>query len=301
MASVNVASATFIGDLPILIAQDMGYFQEQGLDIQLTETEAGRDSFQRLLDGTADIATVAETPLVTASFNQDDLIIVANLLYSNKINLIIARKDMGIQIPSDLKGKRVALYHNTNSEFLFDSYLLFNDIGKNELTILDMTPIESMEALVSGNVDAVVTWQPYIMRVQKQLGENAVLLPGTDIYTISWLVVAKKDYVEANPEIITAYLKALAKGETYLYQHPDQSIQLYMRRSGFEEEEVRKMISEIVYDLSLDESILITMEDQAKWMINTGKTTSNTMPNFLEMIDPTYLLEVKKSGVTIVK
>ncbi len=58
--AVSQASISFA---LVLIAADAGYFREAGLDVVFQTHTSGRDALAAALDGKADLATAAETPL----------------------------------------------------------------------------------------------------------------------------------------------------------------------------------------------------------------------------------------------
>jgi len=53
------------------------------------------------------------------------------------------------------------------------------------------------------------------------------------------------------------------------------------------------------FSLSLDQSLILAMEDEARWMISNSLTTEKTVPNFLDYIYPDGLSAVKPGAVRI--
>lgn len=91
----------------IFIAQEKGYFRENGLDATVKIYDSGRDAIQDLLAGRIDIGGCAEFVLVNEIFaGRDDLRVLGSIGMA-EINELIARKGRGINQQADLKGKKI--------------------------------------------------------------------------------------------------------------------------------------------------------------------------------------------------
>ena len=78
----------------VWVADNKGYFQDEGLDLTIKEFNSGRLSFLAMLKGEGvDISTVAPTPIMFSSFNRQDFSILATFVYSYDDVKVIARRD----------------------------------------------------------------------------------------------------------------------------------------------------------------------------------------------------------------
>jgi ABC-type nitrate/sulfonate/bicarbonate transport system substrate-binding protein len=129
--------------------------------------------------GEVDIVVgAAEWPLVRRAFEKERICAIGNIDKSELIYLI-GRKDRGIEKVTDLKGKRVGTTSGTVSEFHFGRFLDLHGMNLHDVTIVDVkTPEEWVNAVVNGDIDAVVTGQPYVNSIKDRLGSNAVVWPG---------------------------------------------------------------------------------------------------------------------------
>jgi ABC-type nitrate/sulfonate/bicarbonate transport system substrate-binding protein len=144
------------------IAFANGYFSEEGLDATPQLHVFGKLALDAVMDGKADLATVAETPFVFAVMNGRKITTFAVIETSNRNEAIIARQDRGIAKPSDLLGKKIGFTLGTTSDFFAYSFLLFHGIDEKQVRRIGMDPDEMAEALGTGKVDAVSTWNPYL-------------------------------------------------------------------------------------------------------------------------------------------
>ncbi len=86
------------------VAQAQGYYLKEGLDTVPQKYAYGKVALDAVLEGKADFATVAETPVMFAIMKGEKISIIATIQTSNRNNVIIARKDRGIQAPQGPKG-----------------------------------------------------------------------------------------------------------------------------------------------------------------------------------------------------
>ena len=110
VVKLRFACSKLLGELLPMVAFDKGSFKDEGLEVELQCGSAGRESLKRLLNGQADVATVAQLPLVYAALDRKkytdqpagDFAIVADLTVANRAQAIIIRRDRGIAVPADL-------------------------------------------------------------------------------------------------------------------------------------------------------------------------------------------------------
>ena len=300
LRNIRVGSVPAIVEAPTHVAWDRGYFKEQGLDVDLAINPDGKTSLKQLFDGKADIIHVMATPIVYASFDRGDFVVIGKINHS-KIHFAVARKDRGIEKPSDLMGKKVAVTKGTSAEFFMDSYFLHNGIDPSRVEIVHMDAPAMVEAIVKGDVDAMFCWSPFPLLAQKRLGNNAVVLASENIVPGSWLIVAKREFAGEHPDILKRYLKGLARGEQYIAENREKAAQIHAKVGGVDPEIVSRLFEKMAWSLSLDQALLSDLEDQARWLIRYGYTKKTKVPNYLEVIEPAPLKEVKPAAVSVIK
>ena len=99
-----------------------GYYLQEGLEATPHLHPYGKLALQEVLDGKADFATVAETPVMFAIMKGEKISIIATIQTSNRNNAILARKDKGILTPDDLKGKKIGATFGTTSAIFYGRF-----------------------------------------------------------------------------------------------------------------------------------------------------------------------------------
>lgn len=300
MTEIRYASVSSIVEAPAHVAYQNGYFAEEGLDLTIEINSAGKTSLEHLIDGQVDIAAVMATPVVYSSFERDDFYIIGKIEHT-KIHLAVARKDSGIESAETLKGKRVAVMLGTAAHFFMDSWLIRYGLKNSDLQIFNMSGPDSVKAIIDGSVDAMFYWFPFPVMAEWALEDNALRLPSEDIVPGSWVIVAKKEYVHQNPDTIKGFLRAIVKAENFIRQEPKISREIHAKVSGVDEAIIATIFNRMNFNLSMDQALLLDLEDQARWIISYGYTDKKIVPNYLDYLYPDTLQAVKPEAVTVIK
>lgn len=306
---ITVAVSTYIGSAPVFTAREQGFFQEEGLDVTLIVNDAGVESLANLFRGEAEISLVAELPLVYSLFEPDrytgedpgPFVIFADMVLSNNISRVLVRRDRGIEIADDLRGKRLAVPVGTSIDFLLDLFLLVNGIDRSEITVVDMDVVTQVSAIVQGEVDAIFTWQPHLAEAADQLGGKGTILPMELFYHNAWLAVTMKEYADRQPEVLDSFLRALVRAEQFMTEHRDEAIAIHAAYAGTDPEVIARSWEDVTFWISLGEALLTTMDDEARWLIGTGEYDRAGVPDFLQLLEPGPMERVKPEGMTVIQ
>jgi len=298
---LTIAIPKNINPVLVKIADAKGFFREEGLDVTLQLHPFGKAALQSLLDGKADLATAADTPIMFAMMKGARLSVLATIDTSTRDEAIIARKDRGISAAADLKGRRVGVTLGTAGDYFLDSYLVLNAVSRKDVVIVDMKPDEMTEALMQGKIDAVSVWQPHIANLRRTLGELGIMLHSDSVYTETFDVVSMQTLTRERPEAIRRLLRALVKAEAFVAANAGESQRIMAEFSGMDGELLAGIWNDFQYNLSLSQSLLVTLEDQARWAIKNGLADRRDLPNFYEALYIDGLKSVKPDAVRVIR
>ncbi len=294
-------SATSLLPSLVHIAKEKGYFLEEGIDMEIEGYPAGKLALEATLEGKTDMATVADMPIAFIGLERNDFAIFATIVDSAQHVKALARKDRNIDTPHDLIGKKVATTIGTSAHFFMITFFALNLLDFSDVEVVDLEPGEMVEAIVNGDVDAIFTWEPNILNCQKILADNAVILPSMVGYMVTFSLVSRKDFIESNPELIKRIIKSLAKAEEFVKNSREESIDIVASRLKIERESMNELWNDYKFRLSLPQSLLVTMEDQARWAIQNNLTDATEVPNYLDYIYIDALLEVRPEAIGIIR
>ncbi|MBA4419194.1 MAG: hypothetical protein C0392_15000 [Syntrophus sp. (in: bacteria)] len=297
----TVRIGAFKGEMTALVwvAESEGFFTKYGLNAQVTGFESGVAAVEALTAGTQDIATAAESVFVNKSLqNYSKMRILGVIAQSDSIE-IIARIDRGISSPADLKGKKIALTSKAPSHYFLDRYLIYNHIDPRTVTIVDLPPQKLIEAITKGSVDAAITWEPNVWNIKQKLAGNVLSWPAQSDQQFNFLLICGTDFAENRSEAAKKMFRALADAETLVRKDPARVQQVLARRLALDERYLVSVWSKHIIGLSLDQSLFVAMEDQARWAITRGFALGDKPLNYLKSIYSEPLASVKPDAVTI--
>jgi len=300
VSKIRFGVETSILSAPVWVAEMKGYFQTEGLEVEIKEFDSGRTAFRTMLDADGlDIVTVAPTPIILSSFGRNDYAVIAVMTYTDNDSKVVARQDRGITKPVDLKGKIIGVTKGSTGHFFLSSFLNSIGLTNSDVELVDMKATEMAQALAEGRVDAISTWEPHIFNAQKLLGKNVMLFEDNGLFREHFSLVASRNFIKEHANILERFLRALEKAEKFININREESINIVATRIGADINLVDKLWNDFEFNLRLDQSILINLEDRARWSISNKLTEAQKEPDYLDFIYPDALKSVKPGAVTI--
>jgi len=287
--------------IPVYIAQNQGYFENEGLDITIKEYGSGKAATESMFNGEVDISTVADMPVVLNSFSREDFCIISTFTSSYDFVKIIARKDTGIRTGADLKGKKVGAHRGTSSHFYLAVFLLHNRLSISEVEMINIRTVDLPTALKNNEVDAISVWEPYAQEARRLLQANARELPDSEIYRTTFSFTVLKNYAQDKQEIIKKFLRAIDKACVFIQNNREKSQEIIAENFKVDRDIVDVLWDGYVFEIFLDQSLLTSWDDIARWVIENSLTDKKTIPNYLSYIHMDALDAVKHESITVIR
>jgi len=298
--SITIGTAPLESSALIYIAEDQHFFTDKGLNVTIRGYDTGASAHNGLLKGEVDIAVPAEYPLIGSAFKKEKVRAIASI---DKVQYfyLIARKDRGIENTSYLRGKKIGVVRKTIAEFYLGRFLNIHGMNMGQVTLVDIDPSRSEDAIMNGDIDAIISRPPYVNGIEERLGANAVIWQAQSGQLLYAIMVGRNDWIAEHPEPVNRLLSSLARAEEYIIRHPAEAKAILKKNLNLTDDDVNRIWSENQFSLSLDQSLILAMEDEARWMINNNLTTEKNVPDFLDYIYEDSLKTVKPEAVNIIR
>jgi len=287
--------------IPVYIAQKQGFFSDEYLDVTLKEYDSGKKAVQSLFTGEVGLSTVSDLPIVFESFNRRDFCVIATFTYSFPFVKIIASKDSGIRDGADLKGKKVGVNRWTSSHFFLGVFLIHNRVLISEVEMVNIKTVDLPAALKNNEVDAISVWQPYAQKAMQLLGDNAIQLPNSEIYRTTFNFAVMKTFAKEHSEIIQKFLKAIDKAVEFIKKDREKAQKIIAGNFSLDRNVVNHAWDDFVFRISLDQSLLVSWDNIARWAIKNKFVKKRKLPNYLNYICMYPLEAVKPESITIIR
>ena len=282
----------------VFIADDQGFFAANGLNVTLRDYVSTVASITGLENNETDITLVPEYSIVTEAFKKENITVIGN---SDKYEsvFLISRKDRGIENVSDLKGRKIGGSKGTIGEFYLGRFLELNGMRIEDVTFTDMPTTQYVETITNGSVDAVIVVYKYLDQSREQLGSNLVAWPIQSSQKGYVVLTCRNDWASSHPETIIKVLKSVKQAEDYAITHPAEARAIIQKRMNYTDTAMADIWPDHEYALTLDQSLITAMEDEARWMIANNLTNATEVPDFREYISTEGLKAVKPGSVRI--
>lgn len=148
-----------IDAVPLVIAQEKGYFEEEGVNLDLQIFKAAKDRDAALQAGELDGVLCDEVAISIYQNSDIDMKITGT---TNGFWTLVAGKDSGIASVADLKGKKVGISENTMIDYLADYIATENGIKASDIEKVAIPAMPArLEALKNNQIDAAILPAPF--------------------------------------------------------------------------------------------------------------------------------------------
>ncbi len=213
---------------PQYVAHSLGYFKEEGLDVEILLTPGADKVTSAVLSGDVQIGFCGSesTIYIYNGGEKDYLVNFAGLTQKDGSFLVSRNKEKDFKI-TNLKGKHIIAGREGGMPAMTLEYALnTNGVKSNEVnldTSIDFAATSG--AFISGTGDYVSLFEPTASELEKKGYGHIVAsigkLGGNVPYTS---YIARKSYIEKNENIIKGFTKATKKGLDYVHNHTSKEI-----------------------------------------------------------------------------
>jgi len=159
---LNVGTIVFPGYELLFLAREQGLLPEPG--IRLVELLSSTDNLRLLAAGRLQAATLTLDEVLTARADGVDLRVVLVLDISAGADAVMAQPH--VRGLSDLAGKRIGVEDGAMGVMMFDALLSAAGLRLDQVRKVPITVNRSIEVYDSGQVDALVTFEPWVKRLE---------------------------------------------------------------------------------------------------------------------------------------
>lgn len=233
---VRAGMVAAIDQMALPIAVERGFFEKEGLDVQIARPFAtGVDALNALQAGEVEMVQVG-VPMIGAVLRGMDLVAVGNYtgnaakFGSDGTLAMIARADSGITKDlKSLKGKKIAASFGTINHLYTLALLEKAGLTPQDVNLVNTPPPDMAVALLSKGVDAVVCWDPVPITALKDVPGAYEVIRGGDIIASLGYNVGMRQWVEKNGATVEKFLAGLSAADQWMRANPKQAAQVATR------------------------------------------------------------------------
>ncbi|MES2318468.1 MAG: ABC transporter substrate-binding protein [Pseudomonadota bacterium] len=277
------------------------YSPKNGLALELRQFLLGKQALQSVLDGSADLAVVADTPFALAVLRGEPIAALATIYESRKSIAIVGHRDSGIINTQSLDGKRVGAILGTNAEFFLDTMLEVHGVSRAKVKVVNLKPDEVAASFRSRQLDAVAVWNPDLALIEQEYGARAVAMRGDDLFVYRFLLVGKRAYIDSHGLQLRQMLTALRQANLVIKEQPLQARARFGAIIGLAPNLLEHAFDPSDYTLVLDQSLLLALSAQMRWATAKGLAPAGPVPDYLDYVRPDPLSAVAPEANRIIR
>ena len=275
----------------VFVAMDQGYFKAEGLDVEWVEFQSTNIIIQALVAGQIDATPLSSVPTIYGveqnSPGTIQIYLVGLMATGRFSDAIIVGKDSTFSSLSDLKGKKVGVFPGSASQVLLKRILKNFFEPENNVTMVEMEPKILLQALGSGQVDAVLSFEPLTtIALEKGIAKVLIQEP-VEKYVMDpmpfALGVMTTKFINKHPKTAKKIINAMYKTVDFMRENPEETMRITARALEMSEERALKLKPFLYW--KLDEVDKKVVQDFAELLYQGGdlKEKVDTTQMYLDL------------------
>ncbi len=239
-APIIIGYSQWPGFAAVNIADQKGFFKEEGVSVQVMVFEQYTDSIDSLVAGKIDAFTGSLGDVVTTTANGNPLAMVWALDTPTTAEALVGSRNLSG--PADLKGKKVAFLSGGYGHLFVTEILKKYGLSESDIIPVNMSAEQIPAALASGEIDAGHVWEPYVSQSVERGGKllaTAQDTPGLILDGLSF----RAEVIKERPEDVQAVVRAVSRAADYWQQNPTEGNSISAQANGIPESDIANVLS----------------------------------------------------------
>ena len=265
------------------VAMEKGYYEEEGLKINIRFPANSNDAISLVAAGQADIGLYYQQDVIQARTNQDVPVKSIGAVAQGPLNIVLSLAEKNITGAEDLVGKTIGYAGTELSEALIRSIMQYVGADYSDVTMIDVG-FELMTSMTTGNVDATIGC--LVNHEVPQMEEEGFDVNWFDLddYGVptyyEGVFLANDEMIANDSETLSAFLRASAKGFADMKADPEAALEILLANQNEEnfplsETVERKSMEVLLPIMETADATFLSQSDSCwqeniDWMIDQG-------------------------------
>ena len=227
---LRFAHSTWVGNGPFYVARERGFFEEEGVAVELIVMEDVKTRLPALAAGRIDVTTTTVDTVLTFYSERRPFRYLFATDDSAGGDGVVAAAD--VRTVADLRGKRVAYSEGSVSQFYLSVLLREAGLTLDDVETLNMTAGDAGAAFVAGRVDAAVTWEPWLTRGKQARHGHLLVDSSSSPGLIVDAVVTTEQRLAERADDLRAFYRAWVRAVAWQREHEEEADAIMARGVG---------------------------------------------------------------------
>ena len=265
------------------VAIEKGYYEEEGLKVNIQFPSNSNDAISLVAAGQADIGLYYQQDVIQARTKQNVPVKSIGAVVQGPLNIVLSLKEKNITTAEDLVGKTIGYAGTELSEALIRSVMNYVGADYSDVTMIDVG-FDLMSSMTTGNVDATIGC--LVNHEVPQMEEEGFSVNWFDLdeYGVptyyEGVFLANDNAIENDSETLKAFLRASAKGFADMKANPEEALQILLTNQNEEnfplsETVERKSVDVLLPMMETADAAFLSQSDECwqediDWMLEQG-------------------------------
>jgi NitT/TauT family transport system substrate-binding protein len=288
MTSIKVGVVPVVDVAPLYLGIDKGFFEDEGLEVEPVVAQGGAAIIPAVVAGDQEIGFSNVVSLMLGQTQDLPVRIISQGIQAtddseNDTAAIAVKGSSDIQEPADLEGKTIAINTLNNiSQLTVTAALDSEGVDTSTLHFVEVPLPDMVGQLEAGQIDAAGLVEPFVT-TGKNAGQRMIIYDR--VATEPKMTVAtyftSDSYLESNPDVVEAFVRAMNKSLEYATENPDEARQAIADYTQIPPD----VLADVVLPLWQEDLNVDSIENTAQLMVDQG--IADSMPDVDKLIADT--------------
>jgi ABC-type nitrate/sulfonate/bicarbonate transport system substrate-binding protein len=281
--------------MPVFVAQDLGLYKKEGLDVDIVALEDGVKVFRAMLAGNVDVGLAPGAVTIVGQSNGAKVRIILASLPKYEASMIVRDN---IKTIVDLKGKRIGIQQPGGfADLLSRSVLRAGNIDPKDVNFISIAT-DDVPALVADQVDTAILHVEQEMLAKTKVPNLHSIARMWDIQpkTLYLVEATTEKAIKDKPAALEAFVRANIEATRIMYSDKAKVMPILVKRTGYPEKIISDTYDFLVKNCIWDANSGLGPERvnfTADLMAKVGNIKEGKTPKYEDIVD----LQFAKSAI----
>ncbi|RCW47936.1 ABC transporter substrate-binding protein [Paenibacillus prosopidis] len=291
-----------------IIADKLGYFKEEGLNVTSQLIESGPDIGPMVAGGSAPVSIQTNFMDIILKSTDIPVKIISPLAQIAGTQAVVGSSKLELKSAKDLEGKTIGIPSGADVMIAINNMATELGVDASKIKYVNLAPSDAVVALEKGDIDALAAWEPFITKAIQ--GGGKFLFSGTKSELpdkqgdVNWMSVhttiqVSDEFIAKNPNTLKAVLRSLKKATDYINNNREDAIKVLAPELHLSEEELTQIMSRNVYSMEVSDTYVNGSNGPAVGEYLKGVGNIKTIPTPASYHDLSLLKEVDSSLISV--
>lgn len=266
-----------------IIAKEMGFFEEEGLDVDLQLLTDPSVSTSMVAANEAQFYSISNYQAINLVDKGSEVCLLAPVVDAGNTQCVVGGPNLTLTSAKDLEGKKMG--YTDGAGVIVAVKAMCDDLGVDfdKIQLVNLQASDMLASLESGDIDLFAAWEPWGIKAEAFGGHY--LFTGTKSYLpenegdVNYLnfevcIDVSKSFLSENPEACAAYVRAMIKATDYINNNLEAAAAIVGEKIDIDTETCVAIMQKNSYKVAYNQTFKDSCDALASYMVTSGLNTS---------------------------